>query len=238
MESTVHIKEFLSGTEVDEILAILQSNYNCSSNNYVPYRFSEFNWQQTDEHFSTTTTFDRQFFAGSLSNIRERLNAAIPSFKIRSIREMECDFLFNQMTIRVLHPGMVDIHEHCENISAYYFERFFAELNKVVTSKDQYSILIMLQPPSEGGQIVVYDEHWKDLESVPEQISRLQQLDASGNDNHVSMRFNLGKGDMLFFPAGRTFHKVSQAHGDRPRITLGGFAAYHQQEPETLVFWS
>lgn len=216
----------------------MKENYNCEKNNYVPYRFSEFNWENIDQHFDTTRLFDEQFFAEKLKDLRQRLNHVIPNLDIRSIRELGGDFLFNQMTIRVLQPEQVDIHEHCENISAHYFERFYAELNKVVDPIDQYSILIMLQPPDEGGHIVVYDECWKNLESVQTQIERIQMLDKSGNQEHVSMRFNLGKGDLLFFPAGRIFHKVSQAHGNKPRITLGAFAAKHLTEENTLVYWS
>jgi len=234
----VVLKNFLSADEVSEILDKVFKNYNHTINNYIPYRFSTMNWNTLSEHFKSTEDFKYLFHELFYAKFEKKLNAVLNDCQVKSISELSSGFVFNPFTIRVLQPESVDIHEHCENISIHFFDRFFKELSNIIQVYDQYSFLLMLQPSDSGGEIVVYDEYWKNSESVPEQIQKLQQLDQSGNKDHIKHIISLQKGDLLIFEAGKTWHKVNQAHGNKPRITLGGFAGWSKQDNNTLVFWS
>lgn len=232
------IENFLSSSLVNEIIALMKDNYPCDDNNYIPYRFSEIDWSNLDLSREQTERFVNLMNPVFLKDFNSRIRNIFPSVEVKSIEEVNSDFRFNPVTIRVLHPGKVDIHHHCENMSHGFFPEMFKRLGEVLKIENQYSFLLMLQPPESGGEIVIYNQEWNGMETFQSEMESLQELDRQGGTDHVKQVVSLNAGDLLIFPAGKVWHKVNQVTGSLPRITMGGFAGKSKKEADTVYLWS
>jgi len=134
----------------------------------------------------------------------------------------------------------MDINQHCENEAVVRCPAVFEMLDEYMSIWDQHSIVLMLQKPDSGGDIIIYNEKWVDIEQTVSQRAKLVELDKpeTGGKGHINEIVTLNAGDILIFPAGNTWHKVSEAYGAKARITIGGFMGKAKAQNSTYLFWS
>lgn len=239
LNGPVVIRSFFGPDEVQAILEVIKSNYDNGVNNFVPYRFPNIDWNRRADFSAETEKFNHLFSAVLLQPFREKLKSHLADLAIEPVVNDE-ELVFNQLTVRILQPGQMDINQHCENQTVSYCKRFFGLLDKQMEIWDQRSLLLMLQKPETGGDVVIYKQKWTgetDAEGQRDYLINYDKEHGLPNDN-VSQIISLNPGDLLTFEAGNTWHKVSEAYGAVPRITVGGFMGLAKNSADKYLYFS
>lgn len=147
---------------------------------------------------------------------------------------------YKPATIRFIEPGKDGMRAHIGNEFITGLPQC-AHISEQVQLLDQLSYFVLLQTPDSGGELILYDLLWKN--TPPHMIvnkafvriadERLAELERS----YAKEALDLRAGDMLIFHGGRIWHRVSAVKGERPRITVGGFAAFSNDD-SSLFYWS
>ena len=230
------IKKFMQAKQVNDILEKLKLTYDCTLNQFVPYKFPEIDWNNTGEFKNMVRHFNSALGDLLVTPFIASLNSYLSGFSIMPVSGLEEDPLFSTLTARVLQPNKVEIHHHCENEMVPRCPPFYDLLGKYINVWDQHSMVLMLNKPTTGGEIVIYDEKWKDASVTDTQRNSLEDLDKRGEAPLYSVR--LDPGDLLIFRAGNTWHKVAEVFGSEPRITAGCFMGASVHEPNNMLCWS
>ena len=241
LESRTYVLEkFLTQSEIDGLKQKLFQNFFISTekNTYLPYRYPDIDWNTIDSFNLKSAQFKQNL------NIEEilikRLREAFLQNHFVSLGSLVKEGIkFNPYTVRVLLPGKVDIHHHVENQAIPHYPVFFGELNKLIEVMNQLSFVLMIQKPTSGGEIILFKDRWQGTEKIESQRARLDNLDNNNLiEEEIENKLSLEEGDLLIFPAGETWHKVSEVFGDIPRITLGGFMGKLKTDSYSYGFWS
>ena len=139
------------------------------------------------------------------------------------------------ITIRFLPPDGGVMHAHTANEFCNAWGSY-EHLRQIARMWNSLSYFVVGQKPDSGGELVLYDLMWDD---TPEDV---RALPMSEERDGLLERFgktpvDLQVGDMILFTGGRIWHRVEPVHGERERVTIGGFAALSQDE-EQVYFWS
>ena len=134
-------------------------------------------------------------------------------------------------TIRVISDGK-ELTTHCGNQFAHNTSKL-NELGQISILDDQVSYFLLLQSPSEGGELSIYDARWSDRSQYLYPGSTLHQ----SIESRRSHMLDLKAGDLLIFQGGQIYHRVERIRGSIPRITLGGFIT-PSTDMQNLFFWS
>ena len=139
------------------------------------------------------------------------------------------------ITIRFLPPDGGVMHAHTANEFCNAWGSY-EHLRQIARMWNSLSYFVVGQRPDSGGELVLYDLMWDD---TPEDV---RALPMSEERDGLLERFgktpvDLQVGDMILFTGGRIWHRVEPVHGERERVTIGGFAALSQDE-EQVYFWS
>ena len=163
-----------------------------------------------------------EFFSEMLQLLHGR-NADVPQFT----NEKCC----TSSTIRIIADGS-ELTTHCGNQFAYKSSKF-DDLKKISLLDNQVSYFLLLQEPSEGGELTIFDAKWSNRSQYSNQSSDLfHTIESRG-----SIQLDLRAGDLLIFQGGQFYHRVERAQGPIPRITLGGFIT-PSIDKQNLYFWS
>lgn len=109
----------------------------------------------------------------------------------------------------------------------------YQELAKGLDTRTLVSIFVVVQAPSEGGCLVVFELAQDD--DVP-RLKRGIPDQRTIEERYPSHPFAPGPGDMIVFPAGRFYHKVETVAGPLARVTLGGLFAL-SRDRSRVVYW-
>ncbi len=124
------------------------------------------------------------------------------------------------MNLRRLPPGgRIPPHHEIEQLSRPQYTELAARLD----ARTVVSTLLILQPPTSGGELVVHDFGWHERSEdlMYRGRARLEPVLAT----RASVRFALEAGDLLVFDAGRFAHEIAPVGGERDRWTAGSFMA-------------
>jgi hypothetical protein len=240
-EKTTIVKNFLASKEIQTILEDLDKNYSLApdKNHYLPYPFPSIDWSKAEMYKEKTARFVNSFSKDLVSILQYRLNNLFKPSQFNPIQSISPEFQFNPFTLRILRPSKVDIHHHVENQSVEQYANFFQELGYYLQVYNQFSFVLMVQAPEQGGEIVLFDEVWKGHHLVEQQRKALDDMDTADAIAHkIKEVICLNAGDLLIFPAGITWHKVAEVSGNIERITLGGFIGKSLTEENSYLFWS
>jgi hypothetical protein len=240
-EKTTIIKNFLAPKEIQTILGDLEKNYSLApnKNHYLPYPFPSIDWSKAEMYKDKTAQFVNSFSQDLVSILQYRLNNLFKPSQFNPIQSISPGFQFNPFTLRILRPSKVDIHHHVENQSVAQYSYFFQELGYHLQVYNQFSFVLMVQAPEQGGEIILFDEVWKGHQFVEQQRQALYDMDKAGAiAQKIKEIIRLDAGDLLIFPAGITWHKVAEVSGNTDRITLGGFIGKSLTEENSYLFWS
>lgn len=146
---------------------------------------------------------------------------------------------FKISTLRVIEPDKGGIQEHIGNEFMFKSNQTEA-IRKDTINFTQFSFFLVLQAPTGGGELILYNKYWKD---TPDNIVESGSLISKKKERTEFLRgverlpLKLEKGDLLIFDGGRIWHEVSGVEGKRPRITSGGFLAISKNKEE-VYYWS
>lgn len=232
------VRNFLSIYEVTAILDCIRETCDLTENCFVPYRFSAYDWHHTPDVSASVLKFRGQFEDVLLNTVQNKFEKLFSDVTFKPISQNSKDETLNNLTIRIIQPKQSVINHHCENESIITNKSFFALLEKHINVWDMFSIVIMLQPPDFGGDIVVYNEKWESASLVDQQRQKLAELDkANFHQEHIKDIIHLNAGDLLIFCAGSLWHKVTEGVG-APRITVGAFAGKSVLNQGEYLYWS
>lgn len=134
---------------------------------------------------------------------------------------------YSPTTIRRVNPGGA-IAPHCESL---YFEAKhpeFEHLHQLAEETTQFSFFVPMALPDAGGNLMLYNLDWKESD-IRQSLATL----GGGND---STRVQVGIGDLIIFDAGRIWHCISEVQGPNPRLTIGGFICFSQDDRTAYYF--
>ena len=135
--------------------------------------------------------------------------------------------LYSPTTIRWVQSGGA-IAPHCESL---YFEAKnpeFEHLHQLAEETTQFSFFMPMALPEAGGNLMLYDLDWQQFD--------LQTSLAHIKSQSVPTKVNVAVGDLILFDAGRIWHCVSQVEGSNPRMTIGGFICFSQDDRTVYYF--
>lgn len=236
LNESIIIKGFFEDGLVQEILQTIRSSYDCTVNQFVPYKFPEIDWNDTKKFEDMVSKFNATLANLLVKPFTSGINTYLNGITFQPASGLTPHSLLSAMTVRVLQPGKVEIHQHCENEMIPRCPDFYNLLGQYIEVWNQYSMVIMLNKPSKGGEIVIYEDKWVNAEAAETQRKKLYDLDMAGQNTGNSV--GLDTGDLLIFRAGNTWHKVAQTYGAEPRITAGCFMGQSVKDPDQFLFWS
>ncbi len=134
---------------------------------------------------------------------------------------------YSPVTIRWIQPGGA-IAPHCESL---YFEAKkpeFEYLHQLAEETTQFSFFMPMALPESGGNLMLYDLDWEESD-IQTSLARLKSQTAP-------TQVNVAVGDLILFDAGRIWHCVSEVQGSHPRLTIGGFICFSQDDRTVYYF--
>jgi hypothetical protein len=144
---------------------------------------------------------------------------------------------YNPGQMRWFEPGCGGLRAHAGNEFRAILEH--GAMSHLVTTTQvthHLSYFVVLQRPEEGGSLSVYDLLWESYSGDPDAWSSGARAD-DWFDDQPRLKVDPDPGSLVLFGGGWRWHRVEPVHGDRPRITYGGFAAPSVDETE-IHFWT
>ncbi len=137
--------------------------------------------------------------------------------------------------VRWMEPGGGGLPAHVGNEFQLHGDLSTTHLRSTTDTRDHYSWFVVLQTPTEGGALSVFDLLYESdtdhLESWGE-----QGRDDSFFDSFPCRRISPAAGSLVFFGGGWRWHRVDRVAGTRARVTYGGFAA-RSVDGQAVNFW-
>jgi hypothetical protein len=138
---------------------------------------------------------------------------------------------FAACTIRSLPEGQrIIVHNDHSHTALPVYRDVLDRLDTATT----LSILVMLQAPEAGGDLVIHGLAHSD--PTPRFPNGFPNGDAIA-ERFPGQRFPLASGDVMVFAAGRLYHHVAPVVGTTPRITLGAFLTL-DRDHEKILYWN
>ncbi len=247
----VIIKNVLTKAEVDKMLAALElQTLSKVGAGYLSYPqtftlLSKENKEEAKSYFreckNMVDSFEKLFEVDinkSVLNVLQKLDSkrALKYFQPEGF-----DGIVPPFTFRKLSPGAnsnLRLHVGNEfqqkNLELFGFDREAVMLN-------QLSFFIMLQKPTSGGELSVYDFKWPEYSMKDNEF---QVRSEKGGVKNIKNKRTTKKrtispdvGDMLLFSGGNIWHRVEPIGGSIPRITFGGFLC-SSLDNRRLYTWS
>jgi hapalindole-type alkaloid chlorinase len=179
---------------------------------------------ECEELFGMETNFETRL-AELLSNIAGGRTVALPIGSGGTP--------YSPATIRWVEPGGT-IAPHCEKVYFKPGSPPFELLNQIAAAETIFSFFMVMTKAETGGELTLYDLHWENADS-PEMAKKTdpKRLDSDYNPTQIP----LTEGDLIIFDAGQIWHKISEVEGKTPRLTIGGFICFTQDD-RTLYYLS
>lgn len=143
---------------------------------------------------------------------------------------------YNPGNVRIYEGGRGGLRAHAGNEFVDTGERgALSHLLTTTRCRDHLSYFVVLQRPTSGGQLAVFDllftEH-----RTHERTFDCEYRDDEFFDALPGLRFDPGPGDMVLFGGGWRWHRIDPVVGPTPRVTYGGFAS-PSTDGRNLHFW-
>ncbi|NEQ07035.1 MAG: hypothetical protein F6K37_14140 [Moorea sp. SIO4E2] len=145
---------------------------------------------------------------------------------------------YSPVTIRYVQPGGA-IAPHCESL---YFEAKkpeFKHLHQLAEETTQFSFFMPMALPEAGGNLMLYDLDWEESNhnsNGQSSQANFRTFLASRELQTAPNQVNVAIGDLIIFDAGRIWHCVSEVRGTNPRLTIGGFICFSQDDRTVYYF--
>ncbi|MFN8019808.1 MAG: hypothetical protein U0P45_17070 [Acidimicrobiales bacterium] len=138
-------------------------------------------------------------------------------------------------TVRVLDALAGGYRAHTGNEFVESYESY-DHLRSIARTTDALSYFVLTQRPDEGGELIMYDLAWTE---TPDGFDRefMSPLRDARLEAYPKAYLDPGPGDMILFNGGRIWHKVADVVGDRPRVTVGGFATL-SGPGDRIYYWN
>lgn len=137
-----------------------------------------------------------------------------------------------------------EIPIHCGNFFQQAFAPFYVHLSEMADVRDQLSFYVMLDPPTRGGELTLFDypyEHGQGLvgfgdnRHVKLPNGELADFADPSLTRRVSLPLNAG--DMIVFAGGTVWHRVEPISAETTRVTAGGFIG-PSHDDATIYIWA
>lgn len=131
---------------------------------------------------------------------------------------------YNPGSVRWYEGGGGGLPAHVENEFEMHADASMAHLRQVVDTRDHLSFFVVLQRPTAGGALTLYD--LVDGQPPP----GLAPWVEDGRDDEPLEAYALASldppvGTLVVFGGGWRWHRVDPVNGPRPRVTYGAFLA-------------
>lgn len=140
-------------------------------------------------------------------------------------------------SVRVMEPDKGGLFVHAD---LYIHETFkeATELMNIINHKTVLSMIVSLQKPENGGNLLLYNLMYKD---TPRSIFNSTKNIFKSMEAYVS-KFKVNKidlkiGSLIIFNAGQQWHAIEPIKGTQSRITVGCFTGYNKSNNEIYI-WS
>ncbi len=147
-------------------------------------------------------------------------------------------------TFRYFNTDFGSICIHCGNFFQSFFNDFFAPLKDEINFTNQMSYFFVLQKPTAGGELQVFDFEWEDGQDKPDNGDDKEIILKDGSsyfidddENAHYVDLSPEPGDMVVFQGGALWHRVKKVLGNNPRITFGGFFSF-SRDMSSIHVWS
>lgn len=240
---TIHLRKlpfFLSEVEIASFLEQLKQHSKDSSNNvrmddgyFYPFPYStihdQASFDQNHPYFTSGADFHKKhesFSKDLQSKLEETLQVELHPLNYQGLD-------FSKFNCRILYAQKNGIDIHCENA-------FIPQLNPAMSSwmesildlKNALSFLLVLQAPRQGGELVLFNQEWDDIEILIQHEPYADRHDTSGGmfkkhgaKNVQHFMFPPMEGEAILFRAAQIWHGINKIEGDNNRITIGCFIA-------------
>lgn len=137
--------------------------------------------------------------------------------------------------VRWMEPGGGGLPAHVGNEFLMHEDESTDHLRSTTTTIDHYSWFMVLQPPSAGGALSLFDLLFDS------DATELGAWGEAGRDDSYLEQIGCHKiypaaGSLIVFCGGRRWHRVDPIEGDRARVTYGGFAGVGV-DGDSIQFW-
>jgi hypothetical protein len=131
---------------------------------------------------------------------------------------------YNPGSVRWYEGGGGGLPAHVENEFEMHADASMAHLRQVVDTRDHLSFFVVLQRPTAGGALTLYDV--VDEGDPPDVAPWVEDgRDDAPLDPFVLATLDPPVGTLVVFGGGWRWHRVDPVTGPRPRVTYGGFLA-------------
>lgn len=222
----IDTSEFLytkSGTIIPDPFATI-NDLDERIQNYIDKRdkFNTFGFEKYYEKLNRIMNFIGEPFEVNIPKLRVDQSNAVPA------------------NIRQFYPDMGGLFVHC----GYLFQvesPIYYEAVETMKKEGQLSFFMVMQQPDSGGELTLYDMVWENVKSKDSLENNEYVIDKNGSKVFLkdleSKKFNPEPGDLLIFYGGKIWHRVEPILGSKPRITLGGFINFSDDEKKCF-YWS
>lgn len=222
----INTSEFLltkTGTIIPDPFATI-SDLDERIQNYIDKRdkFNTFGFKKYYEKLNSLMNFIGEPFEVNIPKLRVDQSEAVPA------------------NIRHFYPDKGGLFVHC----GYLFQEHspvYYQAVEPMKKEGQLSFFIVMQQPESGGELTLYDMIWENVNSKDFLENNEYVIDKNGSKVYLkdleNKKINPGPGDLLIFYGGKIWHRVEPILGSKPRITLGGFINFSNDDKK-LFFWS
>jgi len=251
------IKNVISNAEVQEMIQAFEYldknrevHFHGREGYINPRAFAQIqNNNEFDEGLLQSYLEDAEWLSSFLKN---KLSFDIETRIKKTLSEMQCSIpvsvpycevkgekkTFTFATYRFLKVSAGGMHIHCGSMFRKIYPNFYKRIDQIVNFEGQLSYFLMLQRPSKGGQLRLFDAEWKKYKKHNDGIgfydsnNTIKSMESTAFQDIDPM-----PGDLLIFVGGDIWHEVTSPTEGLPRITFGGFLAYGNNRSNIYV-WS
>jgi len=257
------VRQFLSSDEVgvliDQFKAISDSDKTITpSGSFFPEVFPEFNRRVVKgganyellakefflKNHEYAMTFKEKFVVDLFYKICNTLEKMSSGLSVNPPKGIFGDGAYPFGSFRCFPPETGTLPVHCGNYFQTLFNDVYDDLNSQAVVLDQLSYFVTLQSSDVGGELEVLGINWatgmtkSDMMNDDEVIlPNGKVLHLSDNTEFSTVKYKPKPGDLLVFQGGSIWHRVSRVHGNKERITFGGFIA-PSKSGESYLIWS
>lgn len=196
-------------------------------------------------YFKKSNDFITSFTSHFKVDILKKLNDVFKSIKNAPLiyipNQASDSHSYVPFTFRELFAGDGCLKAHCENLFYTEFPSFFKKISAFSHADNQLSFFIVLQTPSVGGELSLFDIRWHTKQKrITDHFIKMQNEDLFDFDNPQSIKRDVHSprvGSLVVFKGGDIWHRVEKVQVAPSRITLGGFLSFSHDQSK-LYCWS
>lgn len=249
-EDILLLESFLSSQEVEDVKKQLLNSFENNDYNlkmsdgiFFPFPYSSVHKDfanATDNYFKFSRDFNQKhskLIEFIINRIEEKFNCKVYPLEheLGKMSELNTRILFSQ-------KNGIDIH--CENAFIHQLRDDFSQwLYSKVDLENSISFFTVLQKPQKGGNLVIYNQTWKDISFKLETASYEEKHDIHGSiftnrnvKNLTKEIVDISVGEAIFFRAAQIWHGISKIESSPDRITLGCFLA--EGSDGKIYYWA